>query len=96
MMIWGTQVSGTQFFGYSIALGGLLYYKLGVEQIKQYISQGGRTWSEFGAQRPVARKLVVFGLVVVTIIILLGGLAPSYAPSQTKSLKDYFSVGLGS
>jgi hypothetical protein len=94
MMIWGTQVSGTQFFGYSIALGGLLYYKLGAEQLKQYISQGGRTWTEFGVQRPVARKLVVFGLVIITIIVLLGGLAPSYAPAQTKTLKDYLSTGL--
>lgn len=96
MMIWGTQVSGTQFFGYSIALGGLLYYKLGAEQLKQYISGAGRSWSEFGVQRPVARKLVVLGLVVVTMIILLGGLGPSYAPAQTKTLKDYFSTGLGS
>ena len=96
MMIWGTKVSATQFFGYSIALGGLLYYKLGAEQIKQYISQGGRAWSEFGVQRPVARKLVVLMLIVVTIMMLLGGLAPSYAPSQTKTLKDYLSVGLGS
>jgi len=96
MMIWGTKVSAMQFFGYSIALGGLLYYKLGAEQIKQYISQGGRTWSEFGVQRPVARKLVIFALVVTTIVILLGGLAPTYAPSQTKNLKDYISVGLGS
>lgn len=98
MMIWGTQVSATQFFGYSIALGGLLYYKLGAEQLKQYISGAGRSWSEFGVQRPVARKLVVFGLVVVTMLILLGGLAPSYAPAQTKSLRDYLSTsaGLGS
>ena len=95
MMIWGTKVSKTQFFGYSIALGGLLYYKLGAEQLKQYIGHGGRAWSEFGVQRPVARKLVILGLVLFTIIVLLGGLAPSYAPAQTKTLKDYFSGGLG-
>lgn len=95
MMIWGTQVSGTQFFGYSVALGGLLYYKLGAEQLKGYLSQAGRSWGEFGVHRPVARKLVVFGLVIVTILILVGGLAPAYAPSHTKSLKDYLSVGLG-
>ena len=88
MMIWGTQVSGLQFLGYGIALGGLLYYKLGAESLKQYISQAGRSWGEFGVQRPVARKLVVLGLVMVTIIILLGGLAPSYAPAQTQSFKN--------
>ena len=95
MLIWGTQVSLTQFFGYTIALGGLLYYKLGPDQIKQHISQAGRSWGEFGASRPVVRKLLVFGLVVITILILLGGLGPTYAPEQTQSLKDYLGgVGL--
>lgn len=91
MLIWGTQVSGTQFFGYSIALGGLLYYKLGAEQLKQHISHAGRSWSEFGVTRPVTRKLLVLGLVMFTIIVLLGGLGPTYAPDQTQSLKDYLS-----
>lgn len=95
MLIWGTKVSPLQFFGYSIALGGMLYYRLGAEQLKQHISQLGRSWSEFGVQRPVARKLVIFGLVVITFMLLLGGLAPTYAPAQTKSLQDYLSGGLG-
>ncbi|ETN46393.1 uncharacterized protein HMPREF1541_00577 [Cyphellophora europaea CBS 101466] len=91
MLIWGTQVSLTQFFGYSIALSGLLYYKLGAEQLKQHISQAGRSWGEFGATRPVARKLLVFGLFIFTVLLLLGGLGPTYAPSQTQSVKDYLS-----
>ncbi|EHY61169.1 hypothetical protein HRR83_000929 [Exophiala dermatitidis] len=95
MMIWGTPVSKTQFFGYSIALGGLLYYKLGSEQLKQYVSHAGRSWSEFGVQRPAMRKALVLGLVLITLFVLLGGLAPTYAPSQTKNLKDMLSTGLG-
>jgi hypothetical protein len=91
MLIWGTQVSLTQFFGYSIALGGLLYYKLGADQLKQHVSQAGRSWAEFGANRPVARKLVIGGLVFTTILILLAGLGPTVAPGQTQSLKDYLS-----
>ncbi|EXJ83002.1 hypothetical protein A1O3_06819 [Capronia epimyces CBS 606.96] len=94
MMIWGSPVSKTQFFGYSIALGGLLYYKLGAEQLKQYVSQAGRSWSEFGVQRPAMRKALAFGLVVITVFLLLGGLAPTYAPSQTKNLKDMLSTGM--
>lgn len=96
MLIWGTPVSKTQFFGYSIALGGLLYYKLGADQFKQYATHAGRSWAEFGVQRPAMRKAVVFGLVLVTIFLLLGGLAPTYAPNQTKNLKDILSNGLGS
>lgn len=95
-MIWGSPVTKTQYFGYSIALGGLLYYKLGSEQLKQYLSQGGRSWSEFGVQRPALRKAVVFGLVLITLFILLGGLAPTYAPAQTQNLKDILNTGLGS
>lgn len=96
MAIWGTRVTLLQFFGYSIALGGMLYYRLGSEQIKQHLSQLGRSWSEFGVQRPAARKLLVFGLVLVTLIVLLGGLAPTYAPAQTRNFKDYIGSGLGS
>jgi len=94
--IWGNPVTKTQLFGYAVALGGLLYYKLGAEQFKQYISQGGRAWSEFGVQRPAMRKALVFGLVLLTIFILLGGLAPTYAPDQTQNLRNMLSTGLGS
>ncbi|KIW23384.1 hypothetical protein, variant [Cladophialophora immunda] len=96
MLIWGTPVTKTQFFGYSIALGGLLYYRLGAEQLKQYVGQAGRSWSEFGVQKPAMRKALIFALVLLTIFLLLGGLAPTYAPAQTKNLKDMFSTGLGS
>src|SRR6266536_1599061 len=74
MMIWGTPVSALQFFGYSIALSGLLYYKLGADKLKEYFGQAGRSWQEFGVQRPALRKLVIFGLVVITLMILMGGL----------------------
>jgi drug/metabolite transporter (DMT)-like permease len=80
MLIWGTQVSGLQFFGYSIALGGMVYYKLGYEQIKNYAGEAGRQWAEFGNNRPVLRKVSVIVLVVFTLFFLLGGLAPAYAP----------------
>ena len=96
MLIWGTPVTKLQCFGYAIALGGMLYYKLGAEQLKGYVSNAGRSWSEFGIQRPAMRKAVTFGMVLITIFLLLGGLAPTYAPDQTKSLKDLLSTGLGS
>ena len=96
MLIWGTPVTKLQLFGYSIALGGMLYYKLGAEQLKGYVQQAGRSWSEFGVQKPALRKATIFGLVLLTLFLLLGGLAPTYAPEQTKSLKDMLSTGLGS
>lgn len=80
MMIWGTRVSGLQFFGYSIALGGMVYYKLGFEQFKGYIGEANRHWAEFGARKPVLRKLAVIIMSVFILFSLFGGLAPTYAP----------------
>ncbi|CAH0014652.1 unnamed protein product [Clonostachys rhizophaga] len=80
MMIWGTQVTGLQFFGYSIALGGMVYYKLGFEQIKGYVGEGNRQWAEFGARKPVLRKLTIIIASAFVLFTLFGGLAPTYAP----------------
>lgn len=95
MMIWGTPVSGTQFFGYSIALGGLMYYKLGAEQLKGYFGSAGRSWQEFGQNKPATRKAVIFGLVLFLMFVLLGGLAPTYAPEQTGKLREFLGVNTG-
>lgn len=78
VLIWGTMISNLQMFGYTIALLGMLWFKFGKEKIKEYLTQGGRAWAEFGATRPALRKVLILGLVVVTIFVLLGGLAPSY------------------
>lgn len=81
MMIWGTQVTGLQFFGYSIALGGMVYYKLGCEAIKGYAGEAGRQWADFGNRRPVLRRIAIIALVLMTVFVVLGGLAPSYDPT---------------
>lgn len=80
IIIWGTTVTALQFFGYSIALGGMIYYRLGYDQIKTYVSEGGRRWAEFGQQKPVLRKVSIIVFAVLIVFILLGGLAPTYAP----------------
>ncbi|KAI9903215.1 hypothetical protein N3K66_002567 [Trichothecium roseum] len=83
MMIWGTQVSGLQFFGYSIALGGMVYYKLGYEQLKGYIGDANRQWAEFGVRKPVLRKLTIIIGSAFILFTLFGGLAPTYAPEYS-------------
>lgn len=77
MLIWGTHISGLQFFGYGIALCGMVYYKLGYEQIKGYAGEAGRQWAEFGVARPAVRKAIVIASVLLFIVLLFGGLAPS-------------------
>jgi drug/metabolite transporter (DMT)-like permease len=82
MIIWGTQVTALQFFGYSIALGGMIYYKLGYEAIKGYAGEAGRQWADFGNRRPVLRRVAVILLALMTVFVVLGGVAPSYDATQ--------------
>ncbi|KAI5467002.1 triose-phosphate transporter family-domain-containing protein [Mariannaea sp. PMI_226] len=85
MMIWGTQVTALQFFGYSIALGGMVYYKLGYEQLRNHLMDANRQWAEFGARKPVLRKITIIVATAFLIFTLFGGLAPSYAPEYDPS-----------
>lgn len=80
MLIWGTRVSLLQAFGYSIALGGLIYYKLGAEKLKAYFSEGGRAWTDYGFRHPARRWIIILGGIAVTFLLIFGGLAPHYAP----------------
>jgi hypothetical protein len=75
-MIWGTPVTGTQYFGYAIALSGLVYYKLGGEQLKQQIAGAGRMWSEMGMQRPRLRQGIILVAAFVFVLTLFGGVGP--------------------
>lgn len=77
MMIWGTQVTAVQFFGYSIALAGMVHYKLGYEAIKGYAGEASRQWADFGNRQPVLRRVATIALVLLTFFVLLGGLAPA-------------------
>lgn len=88
MLLFGDPVSLLQAFGYGIALAGLIYYKLGADKMKEYVSQGGMAWAEFGANRPATRKILVFALLLVSIFMLLGGLGPRFAPETTNKLYD--------
>lgn len=83
ILIFGDPVSPLQAFGYSIALMGLVYYKLGSDKLKEYAGQGQRAWADYGVRHPALRKLLVFGIVLFTIFVLLGGISFSGAlPSQ--------------
>jgi hypothetical protein len=85
MAIWATPVSGLQAFGYTIALGGMIYYKLGADSLKGYASEASRQWAKFGTARPALRKVVVIGGALLFVFILFGGLAPTYAPDYDPS-----------
>lgn len=89
MLIWGTKISSLQAFGYSIALMGMVYYKLGQKELKPFISEMGRRWAEFGANKPVLRKLLIITLFIVGIFFVFNQLAPTYAPEyDAKKIYD--------
>lgn len=87
MMIWQTPVTSLQFFGYSIALMGLVYYKLGGDKIKDYAGQANRSWAEYGSKHPAQRKGIVFGAIVLILFLAIGSMAPSYAPESVDKVK---------
>ncbi|KAI9746151.1 MAG: hypothetical protein M1818_000832 [Claussenomyces sp. TS43310] len=99
MLIWGTEVSALQFFGYSIALGGLVYYKLGGDQLKARFDGVGRAWAEYGMRHPIARKAAVLFGIFLVMAFLLGAVVPTYAPAYDlfKMLtytKEYMNSGV--
>ena len=81
--IWGTPISALQYFGYSIALAGLVYYKLGGATIKAQLSELNRAWAEYGAKHPAVRKVIVLGSVLLLLFLVLGGLAPKVGYDST-------------
>jgi len=94
MAIFHDPVSPLQFFGYSIALGGLVYYKLGGEKLKEYMADGQRSWADYGNRAPIMRKLITFALVLFVLFLFLGGLGsmfPQYDPTAyAKGQMDHF------
>jgi len=95
MVVFLDPVSGLQAFGYSIALCGLMYYKLGGEKIKGYFSEGQRSWGDYGQRHPAMRKIIVFGLVVLGGFVVLGGVGPQLAPEYTEKARGKLGTLLG-
>ena len=96
IFIFRDPVSGLQAFGYTIALIGLVYYKLGADQLKGYVGQGQRAWADYGVQHPALRRVIVFGLVLTTLFILLGGLSVGGALPDGYDPAPYVNERLGS
>ncbi|KAI0549349.1 triose-phosphate transporter family-domain-containing protein [Xylaria curta] len=57
MVIFGDPVTLQQYFGYSIALAGLVYYKLGAEKLQQMTTDAKLTINEVRRSNPAGFKL---------------------------------------
>ncbi|KAJ5242996.1 sugar phosphate/phosphate translocator [Penicillium citrinum] len=66
-----------QFFGYSIALGGLVYYKLGAEKINALTTDVRLQVGEYRRANPAKAKGIVAGAALTVILLVLYTGAPS-------------------
>lgn len=86
--IWGTHVSGLQFFGYSIALGGLMYYKLGANGIKEIF--GGEKTGLPLSKNEISAMSAWKKISAVAVVVILGlwfFMSMSSAPALPTSVK---------
>lgn len=67
MLIFHDPVTGQQFFGYSIALAGLTYYKLGAENLKSLATDARLRFGDYRQKNPARTKLV--GIVAMFILV---------------------------
>lgn len=78
MAIFGDPVTPLQYFGYSIALGGLMYYKLGGEKMQQLGTQTRLAIGDYQRDNPGKAKVISICAVLGT----LGLVAWSWWPKQ--------------
>jgi len=95
MVLFGDPVSGIQAFGYSIALGGLVYYKLGGDKLKGYMAEGQRSWADYGVRHPAMRKLIIIGCAFLVVLMVMGGLAPQVPAEYKEAARSKMSGLLG-
>lgn len=79
MLIWGTQVSALQAFGYAIALGGIVVYKLGLAAVRDLISDVGA----YCSRRPLLRRAIILGVALAAFFALLTAFGGSASPLET-------------
>ncbi|KAI9766729.1 MAG: hypothetical protein M1840_006373 [Geoglossum simile] len=90
--IWGTPITSLQVFGYSIALGGLVHYKLGGEKLREIFREKSIDWSECGKRRPIVRWLPAIGIVcsiffLITILFSGSGCYEYVTPGMKGKVK---------
>ncbi|RPA97341.1 TPT-domain-containing protein [Choiromyces venosus 120613-1] len=79
MVIWGNPVTLLQFFGYSIALSGLLYYKLGADKIsEQYAHLRGLGFNT----RSLSNRRLGIGAASLFTVMVLGTMYHGQYPTR--------------
>ncbi|ROV89520.1 hypothetical protein VSDG_08491 [Cytospora chrysosperma] len=89
MIIFRDPVTGQQFFGYSISLAGLVYYRLGAEKLQTLATDTRLQIAQYRQNNPARSKLVGVAAVMTFVVLVLWLWAPAtpvgyadYAKSQ--------------
>lgn len=93
MMIFRDPVTGQQFFGYSIALGGLLYYKLGGEKLRSLATDVRLGVGEYRRANPAKAKVIVFGAFATIFVLALYSLSSASPMEYVKAHSGVASSG---
>ncbi len=72
LVIFGDPVTGQQYLGYSIALGGLVYYKLGAEKLQSVAADARLYLTQGRGNLPskLVQGVIYVGLALVVLAIL--------------------------
>ena len=71
MVFFRDPVAPMQYFGYSIALGGLMYYKLGGEKFQNAVTDVRLSLAGFRQKHPARAKAVAATISLVAISLTL-------------------------
>ncbi|KAK4495572.1 hypothetical protein PRZ48_012840 [Zasmidium cellare] len=85
MVIFRDPVSPIQFFGYSIALAGLVYYKLGADGVKNFARDAQLSMGTMRQNHPARAKGLILGGVFVTLMLVTWYLWPSIPTEYKKA-----------
>lgn len=70
ILIWGTVITPLQWFGYSIATCGLIYYSLGWKGIMEVLTNGKEMWNNRSDKFRDKNLTIIIGVVCAMIFVL--------------------------
>lgn len=84
MMIFRDPVAPLQFVGYSMALAGLIYYRLGAAQLGSYVQQGRLGLGEYRTRHPITTRVASLAVGLMLIALIMGA-SSFYVPEEYRS-----------
>lgn len=91
MLIFHDPVTGQQFFGYSLALVGLVYYKLGAEKMQSLATDARLSFADYRQKNPARTKL----LGIVSLLLLISLTFWMWGPGSTGEYVKYVRDAAG-